>query len=173
MIWYISIHSDMVGPDTTDDARYVADRDLLEQMQHPRRHSRCRIDHFGRRELDDRETNDGGGYAEFHDDLSGMSWHRLSKYESKVLTSQNDLEPKVVYELIQGHGRTDLYLFYANLNKDHGKVVEHWVTEEQWLKAIGVLNRQVGLPFRTVDLHQISTDNYRIRSSCITDSHQS
>lgn len=48
-----------------------------------------------------------------------------------------------MYELIQGHGRTDLYLFYANLNRDHGKVVEHWVTEEQWLKAIDVLNRQV------------------------------
>ena len=42
---------------------------------------------------------------------------------------ENDLDPKVVYELIQSHGRTDLYLFYANLNRDHGKVVEHWVTE--------------------------------------------
>jgi hypothetical protein len=34
-------------------------------------------------------------------------------------------------------------LFYANLNRDHGKVVEHWVTEENWLKAIDTLNRQV------------------------------
>ncbi|WWC97049.1 hypothetical protein V866_003926 [Kwoniella sp. B9012] len=59
-----------------------------------------------------------------------------------ITTYQNDLEPKVVYELILSHGRTDLYLFYANLNKDHGKVVEHWVTEEKWLKAIDVLNRQ-------------------------------
>ncbi|WWC68724.1 uncharacterized protein I206_102658 [Kwoniella pini CBS 10737] len=59
-----------------------------------------------------------------------------------ITTYQNDLEPKVVYELILSHGRTDLYLFYANLNKDHSKVVEHWVTEEKWLKAIDVLNRQ-------------------------------
>nr|XP_018264614.1 uncharacterized protein I303_02787 [Kwoniella dejecticola CBS 10117]OBR86772.1 hypothetical protein I303_02787 [Kwoniella dejecticola CBS 10117] len=59
-----------------------------------------------------------------------------------ITTYQNDLEPKVVYELILSHGRTDLYLFYANLNKDHGKVVEHWITEEKWLKAIDVLNRQ-------------------------------
>ncbi|KAK8861498.1 hypothetical protein IAR55_002319 [Kwoniella newhampshirensis] len=57
-------------------------------------------------------------------------------------TYQSDLEPKVVYELILSHGRTDLYLFYANLNKDFGKVVEHWVTEEKWLRAIDVLNRQ-------------------------------
>jgi hypothetical protein len=59
------------------------------------------------------------------------------------LTVQIDLDAKVVYELILSHGRTDLYLFYANLNRDHGKVVEHWVTEEQWTKAIDVLNRQV------------------------------
>lgn len=62
-----------------------------------------------------------------------------------MTTYQHDLEPKVVYELIQSHGRTDLYLFYANLNRDHGKIVEHWVTEEQWLKAIDVLNRQTTL----------------------------
>lgn len=56
---------------------------------------------------------------------------------------QHDIEPKVVYELILSHGRTDLYLFFANLNRDHGKVVEHWVNDEKWLKAIDVLNRQV------------------------------
>jgi hypothetical protein len=60
------------------------------------------------------------------------------------------LEPKVVYELILSHGRTDLYLFFAGLNRDHGKVVEHWVTEEQWLKAIDTLNGQVS--------HQISRE---------------
>ena len=49
----------------------------------------------------------------------------------------------MVYELIQSDGRTDLYLFYAKLNRDHGKVVEHWVTEERWVKAIDVLNKQV------------------------------
>ncbi|WWD16593.1 hypothetical protein CI109_101021 [Kwoniella shandongensis] len=59
-----------------------------------------------------------------------------------MTTYLSDLEAKVVYELILSHGRTDLYLFYANLNKDHGKVVEHWVTEERWLKAIDILNRQ-------------------------------
>lgn len=51
----------------------------------------------------------------------------------------------MVYELILSHGRTDLYLFFAGLNRDYEKVVEHWVTEEQWLKAIDVLNRQVSL----------------------------
>ncbi|ODN76696.1 hypothetical protein L202_05330 [Cryptococcus amylolentus CBS 6039] len=58
---------------------------------------------------------------------------------------QNDLEPKVVYELIESHGRTDLYLFYANLEKDHGQIVEYYVTEEKWLKAIDVLSRQTSI----------------------------
>lgn len=51
----------------------------------------------------------------------------------------------MIYELIQSHGRIDLYLFYANLIKDHGKVVEHWITEERWLKAIEALSSQVRL----------------------------
>ena len=53
-----------------------------------------------------------------------------------------NLDPAVVYELIQGHGRTDLYLFFAELNKDWGKIVEHWIAEEQWDKAIEILSRQ-------------------------------
>lgn len=56
-----------------------------------------------------------------------------------------NLDPSVVYELILGHGRMDLFLFYAELNKDHAKVVEHWVTEEDWAKAIDVLSRQDSL----------------------------
>jgi hypothetical protein len=48
-----------------------------------------------------------------------------------------------MYELIQSHGKTDVYLFFAGLVRDHGRVIEHWVTEEQWKRAIDVLNRQV------------------------------
>ncbi|ORX36495.1 Pep3/Vps18/deep orange family-domain-containing protein [Kockovaella imperatae] len=62
-----------------------------------------------------------------------------------ITTYQNDLEPKVVYELIMGHGRTDLYLFYCNLMKDYEKVIEHWIEEQEWAKAIDVLNRQDSL----------------------------
>lgn len=53
-----------------------------------------------------------------------------------------NLDARVVYELILGHGRTDLYLYFADLNKDFGRIVEHWITEEQWAKAIEVLSRQ-------------------------------
>lgn len=58
----------------------------------------------------------------------------------------------MVYELILSHGRTDLYLFYADLNRDFAKVIAHWVAEDQWLKAIDVLNRQVSNPVKCATL---------------------
>jgi vacuolar protein sorting-associated protein 18 len=58
-------------------------------------------------------------------------------------TYRTNLNKDTVYELIQGHGRTDMYLFYANLIGDYQRVVEHWVLEEEWLKAIEVISRQV------------------------------
>lgn len=56
---------------------------------------------------------------------------------------QAHLDPTVVYELIQGHGRMDMYLYYATVIGDHKRAIEHWVMEEEWLKALDVINRQV------------------------------
>lgn len=60
------------------------------------------------------------------------------------------MDPKTVYELILGHGRTDMYLHYATVISDLERVVEHWIMEEEWAKAIDVINRQV----RAVVTHQ-------------------
>ncbi|KAK1228615.1 tethering complex subunit [Marasmius sp. AFHP31] len=57
-------------------------------------------------------------------------------------TYQKNLDPKTTYELIQGHGRTDMYLHYATIIGDLERVIEHWIMEEEWSKAIEVLNRQ-------------------------------
>lgn len=38
-----------------------------------------------------------------------------------------------------------MYLHYATVIGDYERVVEHWVMEEEWTKAIDVINRQVGL----------------------------
>ena len=51
-----------------------------------------------------------------------------------------------MYELIQGHGRTDLLLHYATTIGDFERVVEHWILEEEWSKAIDIINRQVSVP---------------------------
>jgi hypothetical protein len=60
-----------------------------------------------------------------------------------MICTQGDLDRRVMYELIQSHGKTDVYLFFAGLVKDYGRVIEHWVTEGKWSQAIDVLNRQV------------------------------
>ncbi|KAI0071987.1 hypothetical protein K474DRAFT_1711999 [Panus rudis PR-1116 ss-1] len=60
-------------------------------------------------------------------------------------TYKTNLEPNTVYELIQGHGRTDMYLHYASVIGDFKRVVEHWILEEDWTKAIDVINRQSNL----------------------------
>jgi len=49
----------------------------------------------------------------------------------------------VIYDLIQSHGKTDVYLFFAELLNDHGIVVQHYVDNEMWSEAIKVLNKQV------------------------------
>ena len=50
-----------------------------------------------------------------------------------------------MYELIRGHGRTDIYLFYATITGDFTRVVGYWILEEEWAKAIEVISRQVGI----------------------------
>lgn len=57
-------------------------------------------------------------------------------------TYKANLDKKTVYELIQSHGRTDIYLHYATIVGDLDRVAEHWILEEEWTKAIDVLNRQ-------------------------------
>ncbi|EGO05168.1 hypothetical protein SERLA73DRAFT_68797 [Serpula lacrymans var. lacrymans S7.3] len=73
-------------------------------------------------------------------------------------TYKGNLEPNTVYELIQGHGRTDMYLFYAGVVGDYGRVIEHWILEEEWMKAIDAINRQSDLElyyrFGPVLIHQ-------------------
>ncbi|KAJ7630800.1 Pep3/Vps18/deep orange family-domain-containing protein [Roridomyces roridus] len=60
-------------------------------------------------------------------------------------TYKGNLDPETVYELIQGHGRTDMYLHYATVIGDFQRVIEHWILEEEWKKAIDVIDRQSNL----------------------------
>lgn len=57
--------------------------------------------------------------------------------------SQANLHRQTVYELILSHGRTDVLLHYATIVGDFQRVVEHYVMNEEWVKAVDQLNRQV------------------------------
>ncbi|KAF9244574.1 Pep3/Vps18/deep orange family-domain-containing protein [Melanogaster broomeanus] len=60
-------------------------------------------------------------------------------------TYKANLDRDTVYELILGHGRTDMLLFYATVVGDYERVIQHWILEEEWLRAIDTLNRQSNL----------------------------
>lgn len=36
-----------------------------------------------------------------------------------------------------------MYLFFATTVGDYDRVIEHWILEEEWLKAIDLISRQV------------------------------
>lgn len=57
-------------------------------------------------------------------------------------TYSANLDKTTTYQLIQSHGRTDMYLHYATIVGDHDRVVEHWISGEEWTKAVDVINRQ-------------------------------
>ena len=59
------------------------------------------------------------------------------------MATKTALDKKTIYELIQSHGRTDIYLFYATIVGDFQRVIEHWILEEDWLKALEIISRQV------------------------------
>lgn len=98
-------------------------------------------------------------------------------------TYKSNLDKETVYELLQNHGRVDMYLHYATAVGDFERVAEHWILEEQWIKAIETINRQSDLdlyyrfgpvlirqaPKETVDawLRQPSLDPLRLIPSLL------
>lgn len=73
-------------------------------------------------------------------------------------TYKNNLNKETIYGLIQGHGRTDMYLYYATTIGDFKRVIEHWIIEEEWVKAIEAISSQSDLElyyrFGPVLMHQ-------------------
>ncbi|TFY83521.1 hypothetical protein EWM64_g503 [Hericium alpestre] len=94
-------------------------------------------------ELDDLTASSSGSY-----DIDNVKAERTILEDDLrhfLETYKDNLEPDTIYELIQGHGRTDMYLHFAALVGDHERVVEHWILEEEWSKAIEVISRQPSL----------------------------
>ncbi|KAN0135735.1 Pep3/Vps18/deep orange family domain containing protein [Lactarius tabidus] len=84
------------------------------------------------------------------DDLIALSSYGVENVKTELEedvrrfleSHKDDLEHDTIYELIQSHGRTDMYLFYATLIGHSERVVEHWILDEYWLKAIDTISRQ-------------------------------
>lgn len=61
-----------------------------------------------------------------------------------------------------------MYLYFATVVGDFQRVVEHWIMEEEWLKAIDVINRQVLVVSCFVCYHLTRLFARRISSSITT-----
>jgi hypothetical protein len=68
---------------------------------------------------------------------------QLTDYSSTFRKA--NLDRHTVYELILSHGRTEVFLHYATVVGDFQRVVDHWILEEEWEKALEVINGQVSM----------------------------
>lgn len=136
-------HNLCVGCHTADDLGNLVSRILSQQMQWIGRH-RC----IGIRLSWCRKSSNGESYHRRRSpplfwNIQGLPPCPVYVVVPKLTWYQTNLDKDTVYDLIQGHGRTDMYLFYAKIVGDCDRVIEHWVMEEQWLKAIEILSGQV------------------------------
>ncbi|KAI8088938.1 Pep3/Vps18/deep orange family-domain-containing protein [Halteromyces radiatus] len=69
------------------------------------------------------------------------------KYEFKQLleTYEDYFHKETVYKLIASHGHNAELVYYATLIGDDEKVMSHWITERNWMKALAILGKQVKL----------------------------
>ncbi|CCO26653.1 Vacuolar protein sorting-associated protein 18 homolog [Rhizoctonia solani AG-1 IB] len=74
--------------------------------------------------------------------LQAEQLHLEEELQEFFETYKSNLDRKMTYDLIRGHGRTDVFLNFAGVTGDFERIIEHWVSEEEWVKAIDVLHRQ-------------------------------
>ncbi|KAG8698773.1 hypothetical protein FRC09_007030 [Ceratobasidium sp. 395] len=75
--------------------------------------------------------------------LQAEQVHLEEELQEFFETYKSCLDRRTTYDLIRGHGRMDIFLNFANVSGDFERIIEYWVSEEEWVKAIDVLNRQV------------------------------
>lgn len=75
--------------------------------------------------------------------LQAEQTHLEEELQEFFETYKSNLDRRTTYDLIRGHGRMDVFLNFANVSGDFERVIEYWVSEEEWVKAIDILNRQV------------------------------
>lgn len=66
----------------------------------------------------------------------------IEELKQFLKTYKDNLDKHTTFGLITKHGRTEFMLHYAEIVKEHERIVRHWILESQWSKAIAVLNAQ-------------------------------
>ena len=67
-------------------------------------------------------------------------------YGQNILTGLQDcLNQNVVFDLLASHGREDIFLSFCSIVGAHERLLDYYLGEEAWSKAVDVLNRQDSL----------------------------
>ncbi|KAI8613581.1 Pep3/Vps18/deep orange family-domain-containing protein [Chytriomyces sp. MP71] len=79
------------------------------------------------------------------------------------LNARKDVINKdVAFQLFSSHGRTREMLFFAEIIKDYERIINYWISEKEWMKALNILNRQNSneyyYKFSTILIEQIPVD---------------
>ena len=85
--------------------------------------------------------------AELTEDLSSTESRKLletvrREYRDFVDKYKNDLDRKMVYDVISSHGREGELLYFANTINDYNYVLSYWVQRERWDEVLNVLKKQ-------------------------------
>jgi hypothetical protein len=82
-------------------------------------------------------------------DQSAVDYYRQKEHQAKhelkqlLETYQDYLHKDTVYKLVASHGHNAELIYYATLIGDDEKVMSHYITERNWIKALEILAKQV------------------------------
>lgn len=85
--------------------------------------------------------------AELTENLNPTEFRKLQdsvckEYHEFVDKYKNDLDRKMVYDVISSHGRESELLYFANAINDYNYVLSYWVQRERWAEVLNVLKKQ-------------------------------
>lgn len=95
----------------------------------------------------------------------------MDEFRLFLNSSRDYLHSPTTFRLLASHGRHDAWLFYATLIGDDTKVIDYWLKENKWEKALGVLGKQVPeYKGNRLHTHIFSLDKSRAVLSILIDS---
>lgn len=67
----------------------------------------------------------------------------VDEFKTFIESYNAHLHRPTTFSLLSRHGRNDILLFYASLNGDYNQVINYWIMEKNWKKALEVISKQV------------------------------
>jgi hypothetical protein len=94
----------------------------------------------------------------------------VDEFKTFIESYNAHLHRPTTFSLLSRHGRNDILLFYASLNGDYNQVINYWIMEKNWKKALEVISKQVkrGRDQGDKRAHSFSVEQHRHVLSLLT-----